>query len=234
MKQTAVVSGADRGLGFNLCKALLKRGFIVFAGQYMKSWPELKALKEANPTNLFIIPLDISSDKSVRDAAKLVAQRTKYVDLLINCAGISGKTDDIRDGYDYQNLAMVMNTNAFGALRMIENFLPLLDQGKKIVCSVSSEAGSIGQCWRDSEVQYCMSKAALNMGIKILNNRLSQEGYTFKLYHPGWMKSYMTGKLDDRPDLDTEYAAQLALKYFLDDSDQKLVLKSYNGECLTW
>jgi len=71
-------------------------------------------------------------------------------------------------------------------------FLPLLKKGneKKLV-SISSEAGSIGNTRRKSEFAYCMSKAALNMGMKILHNYLKDEGIRILALHPGWFRSDM-------------------------------------------
>jgi len=127
--------------------------------------------------------------------------------------------------------------NALGALRVVEAFLPLTDRGTmKRLCFVSSEAGSIERCRRTSWFGYCLSKAALNMAIKILFNHLRPEGYTFRLYHPGWMRSYMGGHKNTQADLEPEEAAAKAVPIFLDaraDEDH-LVLIDYQGQEWPW
>ena len=61
MKQTALVTGADRGLGSALCAGLLARGWRVVAGQFLPDWPELGALSEQHPEALHVVPLDVGS-----------------------------------------------------------------------------------------------------------------------------------------------------------------------------
>lgn len=236
-KKYAFVTGADRGLGFSLCESLLRRGYVVFAGQYMPGWKELEQLKAEYPEQLECIPLDIGDDASVRQAAKLTGEKTQSLDLLINCAGIVGKIADIRDGYDYPLMLKTMNINALGAVRMVEAMLPLLDKGTgKKVCCISSEAGSIGKCWRQDETEYCMSKAALNMAMTVLYNRLKGEGYDFRLYHPGWVNSYMMGEVKATiADLEPEEAAELAVQCFEQARvSENMVLESYDGTCWPW
>lgn len=236
-RRYAFVTGADRGLGFGLCQSLLKRGYVVFAGQYMPRWKELEQLKEQFPKQLECIPLDIGDDESVRQAAEMTGEKTQSLDLLVNCAGIVGKIVDIRKGYDYPLMLQTININALGAVRMVEAMLPLLDRGSgKKVCCISSEAGSIGKCRRHDETEYCMSKAALNMAMTILYNRLKEEGYDFRLYHPGWVNSYMMGEEKATiADLEPEEAAELAIQCFERPRvSEKMVLESYDGTCWPW
>lgn len=235
MKQ-AFVTGADRGLGFSLCEGLLRRGYRVWAGQYMPQWPELEGLLAQYPDRLGLTPLDVSSDASARAAGAALAAQTDHLDLLINCAGVTGKIADIRDGYDYPVMLNTININALGAVRMVEALLPLLDRGEdRKVCCISSEAGSIGKCWRVDETEYCMSKAALNMAMMVLYNRLKEDGYDFRLYHPGWMNTYMMGEKSTVADLEPETAAEMALDCFLTPrTSEKLVLESYDGTVWPW
>jgi len=82
-----------------------------------------------------------------------------------------------------------------------------------------------------SRYGYGMSKAALNMVTKLLFNDLHPQGYTFRLYHPGWMNGYMSGDKGTRGDMEPEEAAIPALSYFLSDREDegRLVLIDYMG-----
>ncbi|MBN1371022.1 MAG: SDR family NAD(P)-dependent oxidoreductase, partial [Anaerolineaceae bacterium] len=194
--KTVLVTGADRGLGLALCAGLLEQGWMVFAGQYLPDWPELGALAEKHHGKLHILPLDVSSSESVKQAAQQAARLTSHLDLLISNAGIThpNMMRTIREEQDYDGILQMYNVNAVGALRVMEAFLPLLDQGSlKRLCFVSSEAGSIARSYRTSWFGYCMSKSALNMAVSILFNDLRPAGYTFRVYHPGWVRSYMSG-----------------------------------------
>lgn len=230
------ITGADRGLGFSLCKKFLARGYLVIAGQYMPEWPELSALKMKYKDRLYMIPLDVSDAQSVRDAFELAGKVCDHMDILINCAGIDGKMRGIREGQDYEAILKVININALGAMRMTETFLPLLDKGEdKKICCISSEAGSIETCWRDNEAEYCISKAALNMGMAVFHNALKEDGYDIRMYHPGWMKTYMLGYKSEDADLEADTAADLAIECFLKKKDTAVyALESYDGSIIPW
>ena len=239
MTQIAVITGADRGLGFALTERLIREGWVVFAGQYMPEWPQLAALRAQTPERLHIIPLDVSSTESVQAAAQAVAQRTDHVDLLINNAGIISPAIQrpIREPQDYAEMQRLYDTNTLASLRMVEAFITLLDRGTtKRLCFVSSEAGSIERATRRSWFGYCMSKAALNMAVKLLFNDLRSDGYTFRLYHPGWMRTYMSGTKGNEADMEPEEAAAKALPFFIEPraDEDKLVMVDYRGSEWPW
>lgn len=230
----AVVTGADRGLGLALTAGLLDRGWQVFAGQYMPDWPELEALRARFPETAHLVPLDVSDEVSVRAAAKSIAAMTDHIDLLINNAGVMSPTvfATLREPQDYAEMHRLYDVNALGPIRVVEALLSLTDRSQmKRLCFVSSEAGSINAAKRTSWYGYCMSKAALNMAVRIMFNHLHPEGYTFRLYHPGWMRTYMSGKKNTEADLEPEEAAVYALSYFLTPraDEGRLVLRDYQG-----
>lgn len=235
----ALITGADRGLGFALCEGLLKRGWLVFAGQHQPDWGQLKDLQKLFPDLLHIISLDVSSMESLSRAKKSILEITDCVDLLINNAGVNTSTylRSIRESQDYDEMHRLFDVNALGPLRMIEAFLPLMDNSAlKRLCFVSSEAGSISRTQRTAWYGYTMSKSALNMATHILFNHLHSEGYTFRLYHPGWVKSYMRGFKSDEGELEPEEAAIPALSYFLDDKvdEDLLIMRDWQGNEWPW
>jgi NAD(P)-dependent dehydrogenase (short-subunit alcohol dehydrogenase family) len=239
MEQTAFITGADRGLGLALCAGLLERGWHVFAGQYMPAWPELAALAGQHPDRLYPVPLDVSSAKSARAAAEAVGEAVEYLDLLINNAGVLSliTKQTLREPQDYEAMQWMYDINALGPLRMVEAFLPLLDRGSmKRLCFVSSEAGSISRCQREAWYGYCMSKTALNMAVKIMANHLRPEGYTFRLYHPGWMRTYMEGPKNIQADLEPEESAAKAIPYFLGSQadEGRLEMRDWQGQEWPW
>jgi len=236
---TVFVTGGDRGLGFALCAKLLEQGWQVFAGQYMPEWPDLSTLRMQYPQTLHIVLLDVSSIESVHAAAQTVATRTDHVDVLINNAGIYSPTAgrSIREPQDYTEMQRLYDVNALGPLRVVEAFLSLTDRGSlKRLCFVSSEAGSIARAERTAWFGYCMSKAALNMGVKILFNNLHPAGYTFRVYHPGWVRSYMSGEKNMEATLEPEEAAAKAIPILLgqEADEEQLVLVDYEGNKWPW
>lgn len=238
---TVLVTGADRGLGAGITRLLLQQGHRVVAGQFMPDWPELGQLKAQYPDRLFIVPLDVGDGDSVAAAARQVAGQVGALDAIINNAGIAARTGGatIRETQNYEDMIAVYNVNALGALRVVEAFLPLLEKSQvRRLCFVSSEAGSIGASHRRQMFGYCMSKSALNMGISILRNSLRPDGYTFRIYHPGWVRGYMSGEKNLRGDLEPDVAAVPAVKFFLspngtiDEDNPRLTC--YEGKVWPW
>ena len=236
----AFVTGADRGLGLAICQGLSAQGWRVFAGQYMPAWPALTSLAQQYPDQVFPIPIDVADLASVQAAALQVSQMVDRVDLLVNNAGvISSATNErkIRDGQDYEEIRRVFEVNALGPIRVVESFLSLVELSQlNRLCFVSSEAGSIGKSYRTAWYGYDMSKASLNMAVKTMFNELRPQGFTFRLYHPGWIRSYMSGTKNTAAALEPEEAAAYALAYFLGEVEDEntLVLRDYQGHVWPW
>ncbi|MEE0729217.1 MAG: SDR family NAD(P)-dependent oxidoreductase, partial [Oscillospiraceae bacterium] len=124
MKKTVMITGADRGVGFAMCRLFAEAGWQVFAGRFLDYWNELDELKEEFPETLELISLDVSSTDSVQKAVLQVQEKTDCIDMLIHCAGIARA-----DGDDA--LRKILQVNSVGALRVAESFLPVMRQGMK-------------------------------------------------------------------------------------------------------
>ena len=233
---TALITGADRGLGFGLTQELLNRGWTVIAGRNL-DWHELKELAPKFPQTLHILDLDVTSQESADAAAQAATSLISHLDILICNAGInrSAHINSIREDQNYQDMLDELNINAIGCLRIVKAFLPLMDQGNhKRLCFVSSEAGSVAASKRTGWFGYCMSKAGLNIAVKNLSNDLTPQGYEFRLYHPGWMRTYMRGTKNLAAELEPEEAANFALKHFLSADHIPLVLRDFAGKDYPW
>ncbi len=180
MKKGVLVTGADTGLGLSLVKRFLRGGYTVFAGVY-RSVLDLNNLVAEYNDALALIPLDVADMDSVRGAARQVSERTSALDIIINNAGIHLKNSQLSlEQLDFadQQFQQTMEVNTFGPLRVVQQLCSLLERsGQKLVVNISSEAGSLSDCWRENQFAYCMSKAALNMQSKILQNYLGPRGF---------------------------------------------------------
>lgn len=224
--KTVFVTGADRGIGLAICQCFLKGGWKVFAGQFMSRWNELEQLKKEYQDRLILIPLDVSKPKSVKEAAEAVRQETDCLDMLVNCAGIA-------IGNEPEEIKSMYRVNVLGVMCMVENFLPLMQKGLKRLCFVSSEAGSISVAHRNNIFAYGISKTSLNMAVRLMFNELRGKGYTFRLYHPGWVNSYMSGDVrNTEGKYEPEETAQVAYQTFIEDRDWEdvLVMTDIQGE----
>ena len=235
MNKTVFITGADKGLGFSLAKRFLRGDYRVFAGQYLDG-NDLKKLAEQNPQRLTMVGLDVTDPGSVQKAAETVLEHSSTLDILINNAAVylERPIKNLEElGFGDNHFQKTMDVNAFGPLRVVQQFLPLLEKGeRKLIANISSEAGSITDCERTAEYAYCMSKTALNMGSKILQNYLKPRGYKVLAIHPGWMKTDMgTMEADFHPDDVAEDIFKLLMKTWQPEDE---IFIDHLGKPLPW
>lgn len=235
MRETVFITGADKGLGLSLTHKFLDRGFLVFAGMYSPA-SALSRFIDLFPDQLHTVPQDVTDLASVSQSARRVAEVSDGLDILINNAGVFVADTklplpevDLADGH----MQAMMEVNGFGPLRVTQQFLPLLEKGRhKRIVNISSEAGSISDCGRESWFGYCMSKAALNMQSRLLQNYLKPKGFKVLAIHPGWLRTDMGGpEADLAPDVSAEAIVALVTRsWSLDDP----IYMDYTGKPLNW
>jgi len=237
--KTAYVTGADRGLGLALSKVLLSKGYHVYAGSFMPEWHELKELQNKEPEKLAILPLDVTNEDSVKKAAQQISTEVGSLDILINNAAIfADPSGDIFEEFDYDTIRRHYETNTLGPLRVTQSVTPLVMKGEqKLIVNISSEAGSIEDCWRTKEYGYSMSKAALNIQAAILQNHLKEFGVKVFLFHPGFLRSYIfgDGKINERgTEEPIDSARGIIEQIFIPRSLDKPTYIDYQGKELPW
>jgi NAD(P)-dependent dehydrogenase (short-subunit alcohol dehydrogenase family) len=188
--RTVVVTGTDQGLGRAFVERFVAEGFMVFAGSHGLA-KRKQGLREVSET-LTELPLDVTDPRLVKELAEAIAARAEALDLLVNNAAVNPEKGVPLEALDVDVVKTVFDVNSLGPLRMTQALLPLLERGaKKTIVNVSSEAGSLTTCGRSSWFGYCMSKAALNMQTRILENYLAPRGFRVFCVHPGWMRTPM-------------------------------------------
>ncbi|MCX7720403.1 MAG: SDR family oxidoreductase [Dictyoglomus thermophilum] len=226
------ITGASKGLGFSLTELYLDKGHKVIA-TYRKNLEKLEEIK--NHPNLILHPMDVSDEESVRNAYEYLKNKINYIDILINNAAVylEDKSKTI-ENIDIEKAIVTMNVNSIGPLRVLKYFYSLVEKGnKKLIINISSEAGSISNCWRDREYAYCMSKSALNMLSAILQNYSIPKGIKVLSIHPGWMRTDMGGP---DADIDPKEAAEGIYNLSVKDWDpkDKNIYMDYKGNLMTW
>ena len=194
MSQTVLITGTGRpyALGFNLVKRYLEHGDCVFATIRRPS-EALEALKKEYPDRLYILTMDISSTESVNAAAKEAETRASHIDLIINNA-TTASADTMKElpDFDLDLIAPAVNVGAVGPIRVLKAFLPLLNKSEigALVVNISSEAGSIGKCYRTFYLDYGTEKAALNMLTMTMHNYFKDDpNLNIICIHPGWIRT---------------------------------------------
>lgn len=229
-----LITGATRGLGFFLAKRYLETGNKVFAGARQGNRKDLLGLKEIYGDALELITLEVDSTASLNEAAAVVEGFVEHLDIIINSAAIHADSSfDILEKTDLDDCLFVYNVNSVGPLRVVKAFLPLLKKSSNAaIYNISSESGSIGMAKRVKEFDYCMSKAALNMGVKLLSNYLKEDKIPVFAIQPGWMRTDMGGP---NADLDPYDTADKLIKLFAAlPADSEDIFIDNEGNVLPW
>jgi NAD(P)-dependent dehydrogenase (short-subunit alcohol dehydrogenase family) len=197
---------------------------------------KLRKIAGQSAGKLSVAELDVTDLSSIQRAVQTVAEQAPALDILINNAAVYlEKPVKPLEELDFgdTHFQRTMDVNAFGPLRVIQQFLPLLEKGqRKLIVNISSEAGSVTDCCRAMEYAYCMSKSALNMASRILQNALKPGGFKVLAIHPGWMRTDMGGQdADIAPEEAANGIFNLAMKQWqLDDE----IYMDYQGAILPW
>jgi NAD(P)-dependent dehydrogenase (short-subunit alcohol dehydrogenase family) len=188
---TWVVTGANRGIGLELCRQLLGRGDTVIAACRKRS-KELDELGRTGERLRVVDGVDITSDAAGPAIAAALGDgsRAPRIDVLLHNAGVLER--DQLATLDFDRVRHQFETNTLGPLRLTKALLPRLERGSKIGL-VSSRAGSIGDGPGGAMYGYRLSKAALNMVGANLARDLSERGVLVAVLHPGFIRTEMTG-----------------------------------------
>jgi NAD(P)-dependent dehydrogenase (short-subunit alcohol dehydrogenase family) len=187
-----VVTGANRGVGFEVCKQLAERGFAVVLGarDRLKGEQAAQKLDDAVAAR----QLDVADQASVDAAAAWVAQNYGRCDALVNNAAIDFDTDAYASSADLGRIKHAMETNLFGAWRTCLAFLPLLRQSSRgRIVNVSSRAASLERMGA-GQPGYHVTKAALNALTRTVADELRAEGVLVNAISPGWTATDMGGR----------------------------------------
>ena len=182
MVNTVLVTGANRGIGLELCRQLAARGDHVIAACRNAS----EALQTLDVR--VIAGVDVSSDHSISTLRNELGDTR--LDWLVNNAGILSAQG--LSSLDFEAMELQYRINALGPLRVTAALLPNLSRGSKIGI-VTSRMGSIDDNTSGGHYGYRMSKAAVNMAGMSLSRDLADDGIAVGLLHPGMVATDMTG-----------------------------------------
>jgi NAD(P)-dependent dehydrogenase (short-subunit alcohol dehydrogenase family) len=192
--KNVLFTGANRGLGFEIARQLGKSNFHIFLSgrDHDALLVSGNRLKEENISSEILI-IDTTSDKSVKESAYRLAGRQLRLDVIINNAGILEKQDISLLDDDFTIMRETVNSNSYGPLRVIKEFIPLMNIPGRII-NISSGGGSMSDPVEGWSPAYCASKTLLNAITRHLAYELRDSGISINAVCPGWLKTDMGGR----------------------------------------
>ncbi len=211
---TLLITGANRGIGLELCKQYLNEGWKVHA--CCRKPQKAKALSRLADTNknLTLHKLEVTDEKQM-DALKK-ALKGKPVDILINNAGVHALGASQFGKTDAAAWEEAVAVNLIAPMKMMEHFVENVAMSdKKIIASMSSKMGSIDDNTSGGSYAYRATKAALNAVMVSAAQDLRHMDITALILHPGWVRTDMGGP---HGEISVEESAQ-KLRKILDECE---------------
>lgn len=240
MKHTVCITGTTRGIGLEFVKQYAEAGWQVLACARHPETSALQSLK-SKYSHISIFQLDVCDEDQIKKLANLL--QDKPIDLLINSAGIYGKEENDDDAdqalhmIDSEAMLKLFKVNAIAPLMISRTLLDnLLISRLKMIVTITSRGGSIGDNTSGGIYAYRASKAAVNMVMKSLAVDLKSKEIKVLLLHPGWVKTDMGGA-------DALIDAQASVKGMRDVIDDHIkastietenIFYNYQGQMLPW
>jgi NAD(P)-dependent dehydrogenase (short-subunit alcohol dehydrogenase family) len=185
-KKVAIVTGSSSGIGFETSLLLAGNGFYTYATmRNIGKSHKIAEIAERDNLSLEVLQLDVSDDKSVKDAIDIIAEKQGRIDVVVNNAGY-GSTGAVEE-FSIDEIKAQFETNFFGAVRVIQSVLPLMrTQRNGIIVNISSIGGRIAFPFSPS---YASTKFAIEGMSEALQYEVAQFGIRVILIEPGIIKT---------------------------------------------
>ena len=187
MSKVALITGANRGIGLELCRLYVEQGYEVVA-VCRESNDDLEDIADQ-----VISGVDLTLDEAMDSVAQVLnmtlAEDSK-IDVLINNAGIF--QNETLEDMNIDSIRLQLEVNALAPLKVTHSLLPFLEEGSK-VANITSRMGSIEDNGSGAYYGYRASKAALNALGKSLALDMKSMGISVAMIHPGFVQTRMVG-----------------------------------------
>ena len=217
--KTALITGANKGIGFETARQLAQLDYFVYLGSRdkIKGLDALEKLKASGLDNVDCVEIDVTDIDSIKKAKQELESKIDVLDVLINNAGISGGQPQNMSSLEIENLRKVFDTNFFGAVQTTQEFIPLLKRsGEPRIVNVSSGLGSLTVHSTTQNLNFALydayscSKTALNAFTVMLANEYSDTNFKINSVTPG----YTATDLNQHKGTQTvEQGAKVIVKY---------------------
>jgi len=191
---TLLITGANRGIGLELCKQYVEQGWRVFATcRTPDDAEELKNIETSSKGLLSIHALDVSNEYQMSELQKTL--KNVPIDILLNNAGVYGYRAAEFGKSDSDAWDEAVAINLLAPMKMMEHFVEnVAISDKKIIASISSKMGSMSDNTSGGSYAYRATKAALNAVMVSAAHDLKHLRITSLMLHPGWVRTDMGGE----------------------------------------
>jgi len=225
--KSALVTGANKSIGFETAKQLAQLGYFVFIGSRdkTKGSKAIENLKAMGLTNVDCIQLDVTDIHSIKAARQELETKTKKLDILINNAGISGGFPQPATKVSIDTLRLVFETNFFGVVQVTQEFMELLKKsGEPRIVNVTTELSSLTHHsdpnWKFAPFKpaaYGPSKTSLNAYTVMLAVELKDTNFKVNCVCPGFTATDFNNHQGTKT---VEQGARAIVKYATLDKDE--------------
>jgi len=192
-QRTALVTGANKGIGFEVTRELARLGLRVFLGARNAKAGRAAAEKLSSEGDVAFLEIDVSNQESIRTAAEEFSRQSEHLDVLVNNAGILLDEDKSALTITPEIFGNTLRTNTLGPWLVTQAFAPLLAKGREArIVNVSSGGGQLEDGADGWAPAYCVSKTALNGVTVQLAAALPK--CAVNSVCPGWVRTEMGGE----------------------------------------
>lgn len=195
-KKIALVTGGNRGIGFESCRQLARSGFTVLLTARDPNSGNTAVNKLVNDEGLDVIfyLLDVTNKDHIKNVSRQVEQQYGSLNVLVNNAAILYDTWQHAIDVDLKVVNQAIDTNVYGPWRLCQAFIPITKRnGHGRIVNVSSLGGSLHYMQEGGTPAYSISKAALNVLTRRLAAELQGTGILVNSVDPGWLATDMGG-----------------------------------------
>ena len=194
--KTVLITGANKGIGFETAKQMAQLGYFVYLGSRdkIKGLDAINKLKGLGISNVEMIEIDVTNINSIKQAKQELETKIEALDVLINNAAIAGEQPQTPSFIELENLRKVFETNFFGMVQTTQQFIDLLKKSNEPrIVNVSSELGSLtlhsspesNPAWGIYDAYSC-SKTALNAFTVMLAYEFRGTNFKINSVTPGY------------------------------------------------
>lgn len=228
MTKTALVTGANKGIGFEIAKHLLQAGYHVLVGARDQERGEsaVNALKAFGQAELLLI--NMADLQSIDQAINTIKQNYNHLSLLVNNAGIPGDMHKVGWEFDVEELEATHQVDFIGPFALSKGLLPLLIANKGTIQNISIPIEPLSFF---NAFAYQTAKAPLNVMTKSWGMSFEKENIPVEIFAvmPGAVSTDLNGNMTGDFVKTTAQAAEIIVGYVLDDENHNGQVINYDG-----